>query len=75
MPAVVWGYFPVNADGNDLVVWTDDDRRNERLRFSFPRQRKDRHLCISDFFRRVESRRRRLRRVPRGDRGRARLRP
>ena len=38
MPAVVWGYFPVNADGDDLVVWTDDDRRTERLRFTFPRQ-------------------------------------
>ena len=75
VPAVVWGYFPVNADGNDLVVWTDDDRRNERLRFSFPRQRSDRHLCISDFFRTAESGDRRLRRVPRGDRGRARLRP
>jgi 5-methyltetrahydrofolate--homocysteine methyltransferase len=55
VPAVIWGYFPVNADGNDLIVWTDDDRRNERLRFSFPRQRSDRHLCISDFFRSVES--------------------
>jgi 5-methyltetrahydrofolate--homocysteine methyltransferase len=55
VPAVIWGYFPVNADGNDLVVWTDDDRRNERLRFSFPRQPSDRHLCIADFFRSVES--------------------
>jgi len=55
VPAVVWGYFPANADGNDLVVWTDDDRRSERLRFTFPRQRKDRHLCIADFFRPVES--------------------
>ena len=55
VPAVVWGYFPVNADGNDLIVWTDDERRTERLRFVFPRQRKDRHLCISDFFRPVES--------------------
>ena len=72
VPAVIWGYFPVNADGNDLIVWTDDDRRNERLRFTFPRQRSDRHLCIADFFRSVESRRRRLRRVPRGDRRRAR---
>jgi 5-methyltetrahydrofolate--homocysteine methyltransferase len=51
VPAVAWGYFPVNADGDDLVVWTDDDRRTERLRFHFPRQRKDRFLCISDFFR------------------------
>ena len=55
VPAVVWGYFPVNSDGNDVIVWTDDERRNERLRFTFPRQRSDRHLCISDFFRSVES--------------------
>jgi 5-methyltetrahydrofolate--homocysteine methyltransferase len=55
VPAVAWGYFPVNSEGNDLVVWTDDDRRTERLRFTFPRQRKDRFLCISDFFRPVES--------------------
>ncbi len=54
-PAVVWGYFPVNSDGNDLVVWTDDERRTEQVRFSFPRQRKDRHLCIADFFRSVSS--------------------
>ena len=65
MPAVIWGYFPVNADGNDLIVWTDDDRRNERLRFTFPRQRSDRHLCIADFFRPRRVRRRRLRRLPR----------
>jgi len=45
----------VNADGNDLVVWTDDERRNERLRFSFPRQRGERFLCIADFFRSVDS--------------------
>ena len=74
VPAVVWGYFPVNADGNDLVVWTDDDRRNERLRFSFPRQRER----PSPLHRRLlplrRERRRRLRRVPRGDRGRTRLR-
>ncbi len=55
VPAVAWGYFPVNADGDDLVVWTDDDRRTERTRFHFPRQHKDRFLCISDFFRPVES--------------------
>ncbi|MGH9031735.1 MAG: vitamin B12 dependent-methionine synthase activation domain-containing protein, partial [Acidimicrobiia bacterium] len=55
VPAVSWGYFPVNSEGNDLIVWTDDDRRAERLRFTFPRQQKDRFLCISDFFRPVES--------------------
>ncbi|MBM3657972.1 MAG: methionine synthase [Actinobacteria bacterium] len=55
VPTVAWGYFPVNSEGDDLVVWTDDDRRTERLRFHFPRQRKDRFLCISDFFRPAES--------------------
>ena len=55
IPSVTWGYFPVNSEGDDLVVWTDDRRAAERLRFSFPRQRKDRHLCIADFFRPVES--------------------
>ena len=55
VPAVAWGYFPVNSDGDDLLVWADDDRRTERLRFQFPRQQKDRFLCISDFFRPAES--------------------
>ena len=55
VPAVAYGYFPANADGDDLVIWSDDDRRTERLRFSFPRQQKGRFLCISDFFRSVDS--------------------
>jgi 5-methyltetrahydrofolate--homocysteine methyltransferase len=55
VPAVAWGYFPVNSDGDDLVVWSDDDRTTERLRFRFPRQQKDRYLCISDFFRSADS--------------------
>jgi 5-methyltetrahydrofolate--homocysteine methyltransferase len=52
-PAVVYGYFPCNGDGNDLVVWDGDGR--ERVRFSFPRQRRDRRLCIADFFRPISS--------------------
>jgi 5-methyltetrahydrofolate--homocysteine methyltransferase len=55
VPAVAWGYFPVNSDGDDLVVWSDDDRTTERLRFRFPRQQKGRYLCISDFFRSADS--------------------
>src|SRR5262249_24256882 len=41
-------------EGAALVVWTDDDRTAEPLRFTFPRQKKDRFLCISDFCRSVE---------------------
>src|SRR5688500_17886244 len=51
VPAVAWGYFPVNGDGTDLVVWTDDNRTQERMRFSFPRQRKEPWQSIADFFR------------------------
>jgi len=52
-PAVVYGYFPCNADGNDLVVWRSDG--SEWVRFTFPRQRRDRRLCLADFFRPVSS--------------------
>src|SRR3954470_8173829 len=55
VPAVAWGYFPANAEGDDLVVWTDDDRTTERCRFNFPRQQKAPFLCIADFFRSVDS--------------------
>jgi 5-methyltetrahydrofolate--homocysteine methyltransferase len=55
VPAAAWGYFAVNAEGNDLVVWKDDTRTQEWLRFSFPRQHKAPFLCIADFFRPSES--------------------
>ena len=54
-PQVVWGHFPVAAEGNDLVVFTDDERTTERTRFHFPRQHQDPYLCIADFFRPVSS--------------------
>jgi 5-methyltetrahydrofolate--homocysteine methyltransferase len=48
--AVVYGYFPAYSTGNDLVV-LDADGSTERTRFTFPRQRRERRLCIADFFR------------------------
>ncbi len=54
-PAVVYGYFPCNADGDDLVIWDSPAKSSERLRFTFPRQGDKRRLCISDYFRPVES--------------------
>ena len=50
-----WGYFPVNSEGGDVIVWTDESRTTERLRLNFPRQRKAPFHCISDFFRPVDS--------------------
>jgi 5-methyltetrahydrofolate--homocysteine methyltransferase len=55
VPQVVYGFFPVNGEGNELVVWTDDTRARERGRFRFPRQKVAPWLCIADFFRPVES--------------------
>jgi 5-methyltetrahydrofolate--homocysteine methyltransferase len=55
VPQVAWGHFPVNADGDDLVVYADDSRRDERVRFSFPRQAKEPWLCVADFFRPAQS--------------------
>ncbi|MFZ4515796.1 MAG: methionine synthase [Acidimicrobiia bacterium] len=55
VPAAAWGYFSVNSEGDELIIWRDENRREEWLRFSFPRQDRDRHLCIADFFRSVES--------------------
>ncbi|MEJ5946058.1 methionine synthase [Pseudokineococcus basanitobsidens] len=55
--AVVHGYFPCWSEGQDLVVahhegdGTGGEPGTERLRFSFPRQRRDRRLCLADFFR------------------------
>ena len=51
--AVVYGYFPAYSEGDDLVILNED--HTERLRFSFPRQRRDRHLCLSDFVHSKES--------------------
>jgi 5-methyltetrahydrofolate--homocysteine methyltransferase len=78
-PQVVWGYFPCQGEGNDVVVYEPRHSNNEHsgtaapgrpveqssaqpgqrpgstqarelLRFTFPRQKEGRRLCISDFF-------------------------
>ena len=50
--AVVYGYFPCYSEGNDLVIVHHEgsEKGKERTRFTFPRQTRDRRLCISDFF-------------------------
>ncbi|WDO09274.1 methionine synthase [Streptomyces murinus] len=51
--AVVYGYFPCVSKDDDLIVL--DEQGNERTRFTFPRQRRGRRLCLADFFRPEES--------------------
>ncbi len=49
VPRVVYGYFPAQSEGNDLIVH-QDDQRTERMRFTFPRQPGGKNLCLADFF-------------------------
>ncbi|MCC6451891.1 MAG: methionine synthase, partial [Acidobacteria bacterium] len=55
---VVYGYFACQSEGNDLIIY-NDDQRTERLRFNFPRQpieqRGGKNLCLADYFASVES--------------------
>ncbi|MDQ4122667.1 MAG: methionine synthase [Acidobacteriota bacterium] len=57
-PKVVYGYFPCQSSGNDLIIY-EDDLKTERLRFTFPRQpqeqRGSKNLCLADYFASVES--------------------
>ena len=74
VPKVIYGYFPCQSDGNDLIIYRPNgindlynewkgielknlstDNVNECVRFSFPRQSKNKLLCISDFFKSKES--------------------
>ena len=55
VPQLVYGYFAANADGDDLVIWTDESRSTEQARFHYPRQSSSPHLCIADFFRPIDS--------------------
>jgi 5-methyltetrahydrofolate--homocysteine methyltransferase len=51
VPQLVYGYFPANSQGDDLVIWKDEGRTAEWLRFSYPRQNKEPWLSIPDFVR------------------------
>ncbi|AWT42924.1 methionine synthase [Streptomyces actuosus] len=51
--AVVHGYFRCVSKNDDLIIL--DEAGNERTRFTFPRQRRGRRLCLADFFRPEES--------------------
>ncbi|MBB5917101.1 5-methyltetrahydrofolate--homocysteine methyltransferase [Nocardia transvalensis] len=50
--AVVYGYFPAVSEGDDVIVLTEPEAgAPERYRFTFPRQQRDRFLCVADFLR------------------------
>ncbi len=57
-PAVAYGYWPCNADKNDVVIFDAEDHEREIARFRFPRQPKKGRLCLADYFLPLEAGRR-----------------
>ena len=54
-PRVRLGYFPCNADGNELIVFDPEQPERELERLVFPRQPKHDRICLADFFRPLAS--------------------
>jgi 5-methyltetrahydrofolate--homocysteine methyltransferase len=55
VPQAAYGYWPANAEGNDVIVFDADDHDKEVARFKLPRQGREGGLCIADFLRDVAS--------------------
>lgn len=58
-PKAVYGYFPVQSSGNDLLVYDQNTLNNTEPKvlevFNFPRQSDGENLCLADYFAPVES--------------------
>lgn len=50
-PRAILGYFPCNAEGNELVIFDPEDHDREINRLVFPRQPKHDRICLADFYR------------------------
>jgi len=55
VPQAVYGYWPANAEGNDVIVYHPEEQDREIARFTLPRQARKGGLCIADFLRDVTS--------------------
>ncbi|TET31070.1 MAG: methionine synthase [Anaerolineales bacterium] len=58
-PKGVYGYWPAQSQGNDLILFTPDSVKGgnpqELFRFTFPRQPKGHALCLADYFSSMDS--------------------
>lgn len=54
-PRAIYGYWPCNGDGDSLIVYDAIEQDREVVRFTFPRQAKETHWCLADFYRPVGS--------------------
>ncbi|MBK8459536.1 MAG: methionine synthase [Micropruina sp.] len=52
--AVTYGFWPCHSEGNTLIIGDPDEPGKELHRLTFPRQSRDRRLCLADFFRDAE---------------------
>jgi len=54
-PQAVYGLFPCQAEGDDLIIYNPENLDEVLTRFHFPRQPYDEHLALSDYFAPVQS--------------------
>lgn len=54
-PQAIYGYWPAQSDGDELLIFDPENQKREIARFEFPRQGKPPYWCLSDFFRPVSS--------------------
>ncbi|MBD8026369.1 methionine synthase [Ureibacillus sp. Re31] len=54
-PSGMYQFFPAQADGDDVVIYSPEDHNHEIERFHFPRQKEAPFLCLADFLKTVES--------------------
>ncbi|MBD2869822.1 methionine synthase [Paenibacillus sp. IB182493] len=51
----MYRFFPAQSSGNDVIIYSPDDKEKEIKRFTFPRQHVEPFLCLADFLKPVES--------------------
>ncbi len=58
-PQGVYGYWPCQSEGDDLIIYDpatlQSSSPEEIMRFTFPRQPDQEHLCLADYFAGVDS--------------------
>ncbi|HWK22771.1 MAG TPA: methionine synthase [Ureibacillus sp.] len=54
-PSGMYQFFPAQADGDDVVIYSPEDQKTEIERFHFPRQQEAPYLCLADFLKTVDS--------------------
>ncbi len=60
-PRVIYGYFPCQSSGNELIIYDPQEyaegngKLKEIVRFRFPRQHQHERLCLADYFASVDS--------------------